>query len=156
MVTCEFEDGGRASLRHMTNGAIVVSDGMILLVKRADFLLEGGKWAIPGGYLDFDETALQGITREVLEETGYEITGLQLFKVITHPHRPNENNRQNVEFVWTAQAGNKVADADDESAEVKWFLPADIPWSEMAFDHGDGLRLYLQHLETPLDLPVID
>lgn len=157
MVICEFENGKRVPLRHITTGAIVVdAEGQVLLVKRADFLLEGGKWGVPGGYLDMDETVAEGITREILEETGYEITDLQLFKLITHPHRPNEDNRQNVEFLYLAKAGKQAGEPDNESSEVRWFGIQDIPWADIAFDHDEGLTSYMQHLETPLALPIVD
>ena len=50
-------------------GAVVVHDGRLLLVRRAN---EPGRglWSVPGGRLEPGETLEQGCAREVLEETG--------------------------------------------------------------------------------------
>ena len=52
MITCMFESGSPASLRHVVVHAIVERDGALLLVKRAPHLSEGGKWGLPGGSVD--------------------------------------------------------------------------------------------------------
>jgi ADP-ribose pyrophosphatase YjhB (NUDIX family) len=50
-------------------GAVVVHDGRLLLVRRAN---EPGRglWSVPGGRLEPGETVEEGCAREVLEETG--------------------------------------------------------------------------------------
>ena len=54
-------------------GAVVIRDGAILLVQRAH---EPGKglWAVPGGKVRWGETMRAAVAREVLEETGLEIS----------------------------------------------------------------------------------
>jgi len=53
-------------------GAVVVSDGAILLVKRGH---DPGKglWAVPGGKVHLGETMRDAARREVLEETGVDV-----------------------------------------------------------------------------------
>jgi hypothetical protein len=48
MIKCEFEDGNVAKpgLRHLTTGVLVLRDGKLLLAKRAEGLLEAGKWGV--------------------------------------------------------------------------------------------------------------
>ena len=73
MIACTFEDGHQAEggLRHVTVGAIVVNDHhQVLLVKRAATMDHGGKWTIPGGFLDREENTAEGTLRELQEETG--------------------------------------------------------------------------------------
>jgi ADP-ribose pyrophosphatase YjhB (NUDIX family) len=53
-------------------GAVVVSDGRALVVRRATEPLKG-QWSIPGGMLELGEKLREGIAREVLEETGLEV-----------------------------------------------------------------------------------
>ncbi|PIP87870.1 hypothetical protein COW80_03470, partial [Candidatus Beckwithbacteria bacterium CG22_combo_CG10-13_8_21_14_all_01_47_9] len=67
MISCIFEGQTNiVHLRHVVVDALVVKDGQILLVKRGPgSYLEIGKWAMPGGYLEMDETAEQAIVREV-------------------------------------------------------------------------------------------
>jgi 8-oxo-dGTP diphosphatase len=71
MITCLFENGGRALLRHVVVHAVVERDGALLLIRRAPHLSEGDKWGLPGGFLDRDETLTQGVLRELREETGW-------------------------------------------------------------------------------------
>jgi len=42
MITCSFENGNRASLRHTVDDNLLLQDDRILLVKRANQLIEGG------------------------------------------------------------------------------------------------------------------
>jgi len=70
MITCTFENGNRASLRHVVVDNLVLQGDRILLVKRAVQLIEGGKWGLVGGFVDRDETIRQAAAREIMEETG--------------------------------------------------------------------------------------
>ncbi len=97
MINCTFENGIKASLRHVVVDAIIVNKDKILLIKRAAHLINGGKWAIPGGFLDRDETCEQAVLRELKEETGLTAKEIKLFKIIDDPKRKNEE-RQNVAF----------------------------------------------------------
>jgi 8-oxo-dGTP diphosphatase len=65
MITCIFEDGGKGSKRHVTVDGIIVKDNKILLVKRGDNVTNPNKYALPGGFLDRDETLKEGVKREV-------------------------------------------------------------------------------------------
>ena len=71
MITCRFENGRSATLRHVVVHAVVERGGALLLVKRAPTLSEGGKWGLPGGFLDRDERLVDGVLRELREETGW-------------------------------------------------------------------------------------
>src|SRR5918912_1387120 len=53
-------------------GAVVVRDGAILLIRRARGAAVG-KWAIPGGRVEFGEGLKAAVAREVLEETGLDV-----------------------------------------------------------------------------------
>jgi len=50
-------------------GAVIVSGGRVLLVRRATEPLRG-EWSIPGGLLELGEPLTAGVRREALEETG--------------------------------------------------------------------------------------
>src|SRR5262249_38211427 len=97
MIMCRLEHGATAALRHVAVHAIVERDGQLLLVKRASYLPEGGKWALPGGFLDRDETLVEGVLRELREETGWEGRVIALLRINSRPDRPHED-RQNVAF----------------------------------------------------------
>jgi 8-oxo-dGTP diphosphatase len=94
MINCSFENGNRASLRHVVVDNLVLQDDRILLVKRAPQLIEGGKWGLVGGFVDRDETIKQAAAREIMEETGYEVTDITLFRIVDTPNRPGEDRHR--------------------------------------------------------------
>ena len=53
-------------------GAVIIHEGMVVLVKRR-FEPLAGQWSLPGGRLELGETLEAGLAREMLEETGLEI-----------------------------------------------------------------------------------
>ncbi|MBI4999381.1 NUDIX hydrolase [Candidatus Gottesmanbacteria bacterium] len=154
MITCSLEDGGKSSLRHLVVHAIVEKDGKILLVKRAKNLLEGGRWALPGGFLDRDETAEEGALREFLEETGWEGEVISLFRINTNPNRPKED-RQNAVLEFIVRPIRQIKKPDRETTGVRWVSIEDLISLDFAFDHGETVKLYLKYLKKPFILPLI-
>lgn len=135
MIQCTFENGNAAQLRHAVVDALIIQDNKILLVKRAGHLRGGGKWAIPGGFVDRDETVAEAVMREVLEETGYTSDVQELFTVLDKPDRAGDD-RQNISFVFAVNVIERVKDPDGESAAVQWFPLDALPEpADMAFDH---------------------
>ena len=155
MITCSFENGNKANLRHVVVHAIVEMDGKLLLEKRTGDLLESGKWSLPSGYLDREETAGEGIVREVKEETGWDCEIISLFRMNSNPNRPHED-RQNVSIEFLVKPIKKTGEPDHESSKVEW-IPIDklIPLENFAFDHGESIKLYLQYRKTPFQLPIV-
>lgn len=155
MIQCTFENDSRSSMRHVTSGCVLIKDGQILLALRSKGLLEAGKWCLPGGYINRDETIAEGIAREVLEETGWEVHSLQLLRINDNPVRPHED-RQNVDFIYLGVAGEKTGEKDWESSEVRWFSLDDLPpANKIAFDHASNIELYKKYLEKLFTLPVL-
>lgn len=142
MISCVFEDGNKAHLRHVTVDCLVLKGDKILLGKRAEKLLEGGKWGLLGGYIERDETCEQAAAREVMEESGWTIENLRLLRIKDYPDRPHED-RQNISFVYIADAVREMGKHDWETTELKWFALSTLPPSdEIAFDHASDIELY--------------
>ena len=156
MITCVFEDGARAALRHVVLHAVVERDGALLCVRRAPHLSEGGKWGLPGGFLDRDESLEQGVLRELREETGWAGKVVALLRVNSRPDRPRED-RQNVAFDFVIAPLSRVGEPDHESTAVEW-IPIDRlpPLDAMAFDHGDTIRLYLASRGKLSGMPIVE
>jgi 8-oxo-dGTP diphosphatase len=145
MISCNFENGSKASLRHVTVDTIVLNADktQILLAKRAAGQLEAGKWCLPGGYMDRDETTAQTAAREVYEETGYDLFSIVFIKFNDNPDRPGED-RQNINFLYSAVANKQIGTPDDESSEIDWFHINNLPdKSQFAFDHFEAVANYL-------------
>lgn len=155
MINCAFDNGHQAKLRHVVVDTILVKDDKILLVKRAARLIEGGKWTLPGGYMDRDETASEAAKRELMEESGWEATGLTLFRLNDNPNRQGEDN-QNVCLIFIAKPMKRTGDSDDETDALEWFDLMDLPPADqIAFDHADNIELYKKYLKEPFGLPVV-
>lgn len=102
------------------------ADGAVLLTRRA---IEPriGSWVFPGGFMDVGETAEQAAARETMEEARLEVRNLSLLGVYTRIE-PGV-----VVIIYTGEAVGE-AEVGDETSEVRWFAPGEIPWEELAFD----------------------
>lgn len=156
MITCKFEDGKEVALRHLVVHALAIKDGKILLVKRAEGILEAGKWGLPGGFLDRDETLEECAVRELKEETGYDCTVKGLMRINSNPERRNDNGRQNVACEIFVKVGEKTGEPDWEQTEVKWFDLNKLDLNNLAFDHAKTIRYIKEHLEKNIKLPIVE
>lgn len=155
MISCTFENGNKASLRHVVVHMIVEKDGCLLLEKRDGPILETGKWSLPAGFLERGETASECAIRELKEETGWIGEVVKLFKINTSPNRPSED-RQNVTIEFIVKPIKKVGTPDWESSKVEW-IPVDklLPYEEYAFDHGETIKQYVEYRKKKFFLPIL-
>jgi len=157
MITCQFEDGGKGYLRHVTVDNIVLdkNEKKILLVRRGPHFSHPHKLAMPGGYLNRDETIQAAAQREVLEETGYLIELSEIFCIVDNPHRKGED-RQNITFINLAKVLKKVGEYDHEIEEIEWYDLDKIPSEkEFAFDHYETIQKYLKYRKKSFSLPFL-
>jgi 8-oxo-dGTP diphosphatase len=61
-------------------GGVVIHDGRALLIRRSGPPLED-QWSIPGGVLELGETLVEGVARELAEETSLQVNVLDLIEV---------------------------------------------------------------------------
>jgi 8-oxo-dGTP diphosphatase len=157
MINCIFEDGNKASLRHVTVNSIVVNEkNEVLLVKRSPHLTNGNKYGLPGGFLDRDETTEEAALRELREETGYTGKIVKLFQIVDNPNRPKED-RQNVDFRYIVELVGGEKTENDEVSRIEWISLDDLPKEEdRAFDHIESLDLYKKYITKSFELPVIN
>jgi len=146
-------------LRHVTVNALVIKNKQILLGKRGTFagkkILESGKWGLLGGFFARNENLIQAVKREVMEESGWEITDLKLLRINDNPDRPHED-RQNVDIIFIAQAVKQIKTGDEEVKELRWFDLSDLPAKErIAFDHSDDIEIYKKYLQGKIKIPIL-
>ncbi len=161
MITCYFENNNKAQggLRHVTVNALIIHEGKILLGKRGSVkgkkMSEFGLWGLIGGYLGRDETLIQALKREALEESGCEIDNLTLFRVNDSPYRPKED-RQNVDIIFIAHLVRQTQKVDEEVTELVWFPLDKLPPPEkIAFDHGECIERYKEYHKKNYPLPLL-
>jgi len=105
----------------------------ILLIERLNPPYEG-KWALPGGFMEMEETLEEAARRELLEETGIKAGELIRFETFDKPDRDPRGRTITQIFImiWKKEMGMPVADSDAKS--LKWYDLSKLP--ELAFDHG--------------------
>ncbi|MDE6535253.1 MAG: NUDIX hydrolase, partial [Muribaculaceae bacterium] len=105
-----------------------------------------GLWALPGGFLNPDETAEEGAARELMEETGFKASYLEQLKAYSNPRRDPRERIITIAFIALVKIG-EVRGGDD-AAEAKWFAIDRIP--QLAFDHDLILRDALTRLREKI------
>ena len=125
----------------MTVDAVVVQSGHILLVKRGD-MPGKGLWALPGGFLNQDETMLDGAIRELKEETKIKVPvpvlkgSIKDSKTFDAPNRSSRGRTITQAFLIDLGVGElpKVKGSDD--AEKAFWVPfKDVKQEKMFEDH---------------------
>ena len=91
----------------------------LLMVKRGGHPLIG-KWALPGGFLEPDETAEQAVRRELAEETGVNADAIIQLRTFSDPHRDPRTRIVTVAYIAVL---DRLPDAraGDDAADAKWF-----------------------------------
>jgi NAD+ diphosphatase len=106
--------------------------GRVLLARRAMEPFRGS-WDAIGGFLEEGEHPLEGVRREVHEETGLEFEPRDLLGIWMG--RYGDDERATLNLFWTGRLGPGTAHAADDVAELRWFARDDLPSpDELAFD----------------------
>lgn len=123
-----------------TTDIIIRVDNGIVLIKRKN---PPYGWAIPGGFIDYGESAESAAVREALEETSLNITDLKLFGVYSAPDRDPRQHTLTVVFTANAE-GTPIA--QDDAADIGVYTRDNLP-APLAFDHGKILDDYFGSVE---------
>lgn len=102
--------------------AFVVHEERLLLVRRA-LPPRQGEWAMPAGFMDYDEDPRQAVMREVLEETGLHVRVERLLEIF--PRRDDGQADLVIAYACTWLSGTPQA-ADDAEA-LGWFARQQLP-----------------------------
>ena len=109
----------------------------VLLIERGNDPFKG-KWALPGGFLDEDETIEACAARELKEETGLEGIALEQFYTFSEPGRDPRGRSIAVAFIAIINMHEHEAKAGDDAANIRWFPVDALP--ELAFDHNKVIK----------------
>lgn len=117
----------------------------ILLIQRKNDPFSG-LWALPGGFVDENETLEEAAKRELLEETNLNIDTLIQFRAYSALDRDPRHRTISIVFYKNIDSEDDFSSikAGDDAAQAKWFSLNNLP--ELAFDHV----LIIKELEETL------
>jgi len=108
----------------------------IVLIERKNFPYG---WAIPGGFMDYGETAETTAIREAKEETSLDVKIRTLLGFYSDPERDSRHHTVTATYVCKSKG---IPVADDDAINAKIFELNDFP-EKMAFDHRKVLNDYI-------------
>jgi len=131
---------------------IINNELNILLIKRADDKEQTAFpsfWALPGGFLNNNETLDECVIRELKEETGMHVNEIRHFKNYSNPKRDPRQRTISVSYLAFNNSADIKPKAGTDASDVKWFNIFELP-TKLAFDHktiiNDGHKTLLKNL----------
>ena len=121
----------------------------VLLVQRKHWPHEG-RWALPGGFVNMDESLEQAARRELEEETGVRDIYLEQLYTFGEPGRDPRTRVISVAYIALVSADKQDLRVSDESSDLRWFAVAQLP-SPLAFDHDKIMATALARLRSKLE-----
>lgn len=126
----------------ITADGIIIRDEQILLIQRKNDPFKG-KWALPGGFVEYGESTEKAVTREVFEETGLKTKISELAGVYSDPNRDPRGHTITIAYI--LEILNGKFGAGDDASDVKFFKLNKLP--VLSFDHdmiiNDALERFL-------------
>ncbi|MDP2818399.1 MAG: NUDIX hydrolase [Polaromonas sp.] len=107
-------------------GTVPHWEDRVLLCKR-NIEPRWGKWTLPAGFMELNETTSQGAARETDEEAGAQFEMEALFSVL------NVERVGQVHLFYRARLLSDQFKPGHETIEARLFTEAEIPWDELAF-----------------------
>jgi 8-oxo-dGTP diphosphatase len=119
-------------------------DLKIMLIQRDAGPFEG-KWALPGGFVQVDETPERAALRELEEETGVANVFLEQLYTFGDLNRDPRERVVSIAYYALVKLGNYRLKAATDARQAAWFCVADAP--SLAFDHNRILDTALKRLQ---------
>lgn len=123
-------------------------DLQVLLIKRRSWPYEE-MWAIPGGFVNMNESLETAAKRELQEETGVQDVYLEQLYTFGDPGRDPRTRVITVVYFALLDSERLQVKAADDAINVGWFSVYDLP--ALAFDHDKILQYTLERLRGKLD-----
>lgn len=138
--------GYRAWASSKATACAVVADdeGRILLARRAGEVFHG-YWDLPGGFLGEGEHPLDGLRRELREETGLEVEPDDFLGIWMDRYGDEQDAHATLNLYWSARLVGGESEAADDVSELVWFRPDELPPpAQIAFHIAEVLAVWRQ------------
>lgn len=103
------------------------AQGQYVLLCKRNIEPRRGKWTLPAGFMELDETTAEGALRETDEEAGAQIELGPLFTLM------NVARVGQVHLYYRARLLSDRFAPGPETQEARLFTESDVPWDEIAF-----------------------
>lgn len=114
--------------------ALIVDGAERVLLARRAHEPDAGRWDLVGGFLEEGEAPLDGLRREVREETGLEIEAGRFLGVFVDTYGGEDGATSVLNLVWEARVVSGEPAPDDDVSELRWFSLDALPQrDELAF-----------------------
>ena len=114
----------------------------ILLIQRGAEPFKGA-YALPGGFVDIQETLAEAAQRELKEETGLNVSGLTQVHTFSDPERDPRGRVISTCFAAILTESDQIdLRAGDDAADAGWFSLEELP--PLAFDHVQVIQTVIQ------------
>lgn len=114
----------------LTVDGIIFKKNSVLLIKRKNDPFKD-QWALPGGFVEYNEKTEDAVVREIYEETGLKTSVVKLLGVYSDPSRDPRGHTVSVIYI-LKNLDDKLC-AGDDAILAKFFNLDDLP--KLAFDH---------------------
>jgi len=119
----------------LTADGAVIKNKKILLIKRKNDPFKG-KWALPGGFVEYKEKVEDAVIREVFEETGLKTKIIDLAGVYSDPDRDPRGHTITVAYILKVLSGELKS--GDDAEDAKFFNIDSLP--VLSFDHAKIIK----------------
>lgn len=116
----------------------------VLLIKRKYDPFKG-QWAIPGGFVENDESLEYAVERELFEETGIKINYLEQLYSFGKPNRDPRGRVVSIAYFGLVRPNAFKLYASTDAEQAQWFNINDLP--KLTFDHKEILKTAIERLQ---------
>ena len=137
-------DAGYATPKVDVRGG-ALRDGRILLVRE----VSDGRWTLPGGWADVNQTAAECVVRELAEESGFESRAVKLVAVHDYQTRNRPRHIDSIyKLLFLCELTGGQARTSVETSEVGFFPRHDLPPLSLGRTNADQVELMFRHAEN--------
>jgi ADP-ribose pyrophosphatase YjhB (NUDIX family) len=111
----------------------------IVLIERKNYPFG---WALPGGFIEYGESAETSAVREAKEETSLDVELKKLFNVYSNPSR--DPRHHTITIVYIAEVISGIPAAADDAKNIGIFTKDNLP-QDIAFDHRNVIEEYFMN-----------
>ncbi len=125
----------------------------VLLIRRANQPF-AGYWALPGGFVQVDESLEDAAARELSEETGIEQAYLEQLYTYGDPERDPRGRVVSVAYFALIPADASVrSEGGSDASQASWFPLDELP--DLAFDHAEIISYAIRRVRYKLEYTAV-